>query len=206
MAKAQRNTRKIRRISYESFRNAVDANACCAGDGTDTTIADAISNASAGDTIFDTTDANGHAYPIVNYLYQCNNAYDGVGGVDDTTNYNPFDLGMTIDGTAMRFTQDFTVTWEDYTDTLVYGEAEEPEPEPDTGAGFLRGVNVNGVQIGVIDETEIEADAAQAARTRITDYCPYRCVGAARCTEDYGAWLSVPTRPVFRDERGLGNR
>lgn len=37
MSKTQRKTHKIRRISYESFRNAVDANACCAGDGTDTT-------------------------------------------------------------------------------------------------------------------------------------------------------------------------
>jgi hypothetical protein len=37
MSKAPRNTRKIRRISYDDFRNAVDANACCAGDGSDTT-------------------------------------------------------------------------------------------------------------------------------------------------------------------------
>jgi hypothetical protein len=37
MAKAQRKRRNIRRISYEDFRNAVDADACCAGDGTDTT-------------------------------------------------------------------------------------------------------------------------------------------------------------------------
>ena len=37
MRNASRNRRKIRRISYEDFRNAVDANACCAGDGSDTT-------------------------------------------------------------------------------------------------------------------------------------------------------------------------
>ncbi len=37
MSEAQRKTRKIRRISYEDFRSAVDADACCAGDGTDTT-------------------------------------------------------------------------------------------------------------------------------------------------------------------------
>jgi len=32
-----RKRRKVRRISYEDFRNAADANACCAGDGTDPT-------------------------------------------------------------------------------------------------------------------------------------------------------------------------
>ncbi len=37
MRNASRNRRKIRRISYKDFRNAVDANACCAGDGSDTT-------------------------------------------------------------------------------------------------------------------------------------------------------------------------
>ncbi|MBN1458855.1 MAG: hypothetical protein JXA57_04915 [Armatimonadetes bacterium] len=32
-----RRQRKLRRISYEDFRQAANANACCAGDGTDTT-------------------------------------------------------------------------------------------------------------------------------------------------------------------------
>jgi hypothetical protein len=37
MSEAHRKTRNIRRISYEDFRSAVDADACCAGDGSDTT-------------------------------------------------------------------------------------------------------------------------------------------------------------------------
>jgi len=35
--KTARRNRKIRRISYQDFRSAVTADACCAGDGTDTT-------------------------------------------------------------------------------------------------------------------------------------------------------------------------
>jgi hypothetical protein len=35
--KKPRKRRKVRRISYADFRNSVDANACCAGDGTDAT-------------------------------------------------------------------------------------------------------------------------------------------------------------------------
>jgi hypothetical protein len=37
MSDAHRDTRKIRRISYVDFRNAVEEDACCAGDGSDTT-------------------------------------------------------------------------------------------------------------------------------------------------------------------------
>ena len=35
--KTRKRSRKIHRISYQDFRNAVTAEACCAGDGTDTT-------------------------------------------------------------------------------------------------------------------------------------------------------------------------
>ncbi len=35
--KTRRRSRKIHRVSYQDFRNAVTAEACCAGDGTDTT-------------------------------------------------------------------------------------------------------------------------------------------------------------------------